>query len=453
MVVNWLKKQALEKPHKLFLNELSFQEVDRRVSDLAGRIYPFVKAEDRVALYAHNSVEMALFFLALQALQIEVFMMNTRLTGEERAKKLKTLNIQVAFSDDDTFIPLARVLAGDYDGQARCREEDAPEKIAVIMDTSATSGDYKSVPLRRKQFAAHVQASRQVLGVREEDNWLLVLPLYHIGGLAILMRSLYNGTRVTLMGKFDEEQILKGIEEGSLTMLSLVPTLLMRIVNRIRRHHLRVVLVSGEFIPKSLVETCLEKGIPIYKSYGMTETTSQCTTFCVAENPGKLDSVGLPLPGVTLRIVNPDGSGIGEVLVQSPLVMDGYLGQEPAGGFINTQDMGYVDEEGYLYILDRRKDILISGGENIYPQEIEQVLYAHPEISECAIVGMKDEKWGQVPVLFVVSSLEDEEIMDYLARKLARYKLPRKIVHLRWLPRNATGKILKKDLAELAYAD
>jgi O-succinylbenzoic acid--CoA ligase len=224
--------------------------------------------------------------------------------------------------------------------------------------------------------------------------------------------------------------------------------MLNRIVDRINEHNLRVVLISGEFIPKPLVETCLIKKIPIYKSYGMTETTSQSTTFRVLDAPRKLDSVGLPLPGVTIRIDHPDAAGIGEILIQSPMLMNGYLGQAPVAGLFYTHDIGYVDEDGYLFILDRRKNIIISGGENIYPLEIENVLYAHPGILECAVVGKKDERWGQVPVLFVVSSLDDQCIINYLAERIARYKLPKKIIHLAELPKNATGKILKKNLVE-----
>ncbi|MDD2496799.1 MAG: o-succinylbenzoate--CoA ligase [Desulfitobacteriaceae bacterium] len=447
--MNWLNKQALQKPNKKFLNELTFKEIDIRVTDLAARLYRFVKKEHRVALYANNSEETAIFFLALQALQIEVLMLNTRLTQEEISKKLKKLNIRVVFSQDETFISFDEIFQSETCESINLADEYNPEQIAVIMDTSATSGEFKSVPLRWKQFYAHVQASQERLGVTEKDNWLMVLPMYHIGGLAILIRSLWNGTSVTLMEKFDEEQTLKWIEDGSINMLSLVPTVFKRIVDRIHHHHLRVVLVSGEFIPKPLVETCLTNKIPIYKSYGMTETTSQSTTFCVIENPLKIDSVGLPLPGVTIRINNPDEDGIGEVLIQSPMVMDGYLGKEPIAGFINTEDIGYVDKEGYLYILDRRKNVIISGGENIYPQEIENVLYAHPAILECAIVGVKDEKWGQVPALFVVSSLNDESIINYLGKRIAKYKLPKKIFHLNELPKNATGKILKKNLVEM----
>ncbi len=446
--MNWLKAQALQKPNKKFINKLTFKEIDARVTELAGRLYPFVKDQHRVALYAHNSVEMVLFFLALQALQIEVLLLNDRLTGEEIAKKLKALNIRVAFSQDGTFIPFSEVFQSDCRKNVQLAAAFNPEQIAVIMDTSATSGEFKSVPLRWKQFHAHVQASQKSLGMTEEDNWLLVLPMYHISGLSILLRSLYNGTSITLMEKFNEEHTLQLIADGSINMLSVVPTMLNRIVDRINEHHLRVVLVGGEFIPKPLVKNCLTKKIPIYKTYGMTETTSQSTTFCVLDNPKKLDSVGLPLPGVTVRINKPDTAGIGEVIIQSPMLMDGYLGQAPVAGFFNTQDIGYFDEDGYLYILDRRKNIIISGGENIYPQEIENVLYAHPAIAECAIVGMKDEKWGQVPVLFVVSSLDNHSIISYLAEKIAKYKLPKKIIHLAELPKNSTGKIIKKNLVE-----
>ncbi|HAU30992.1 MAG: O-succinylbenzoate-CoA ligase [Desulfotomaculum sp. 46_296] len=450
--MNWLKKQSMEIPNKKFINGLTFLEVYERVADLACRLNTYVKDQSRVALYAHNSEEMALFFLALLSLETEVLMLNTRLTNEEMTKQLKVLGIRVAFSQDDTFISFHEVLRNGVREKLSLAEKFKPEQIAVIMNTSATSGEFKSVPLRWKQFDAHVQASQKSLGVTEEDNWLLALPMYHIGGLTILLRSLYNGTRVTLMEKFDQEKMQKLIESAAVNMISVVPTMLNRIIDRIGEHRLRVVLVGGEFIPKPLVERCLKKNIPIYKTYGMTETTSQSTTFSVLEYPHKWDSVGLPLENVKIRIGDPDEDGIGKVLLQSPMLMDGYIGHEPIAGFFNTEDIGYIDEDGFLYILDRRENIIISGGENIYPEEIENVLYAHPGISECAIVGKKDAKWGQVPVLFVVSSLDEDFIFNYLAERISRYKLPKSIYFMDELPKNSSGKILKKDLAK-RYAD
>jgi O-succinylbenzoic acid--CoA ligase len=446
--MNWLEKQSVERPNKKFINSLTFKEVYDCVTDLTARLYPYVKNQRSVALYSNNSEDMALFFMALQVIEIEVFMLNTHLTDEEITRQLTALDIKVVFSQNNKFISFQEVYRSNKKEEIKLAREFNPEQIAVIMNTSATAGKYKSVPLRWKQFYAHVKASRKSLGVTEKDNWLMVLPMYHISGLTILMRSLYNGTATTIVEKFNEEQVLKLIQDGAINMLSIVPTMLNRIIDRIEKHHLRVVLVGGEFIPEPLVGKCIDKNIPIYNTYGMTETTSQSATFSVLKYPEKIDSVGVPLEEVRINIKDPDEYGIGEVLIKSPMLMDGYLGMDTISGFFNTEDIGYLDQDGFLYILDRRKNIIISGGENIYPQEIENILYAHSEIFECAVVGIRDKKWGQVPVLFVVSSLNEDEIYKYLANKIAKYKIPQKIVYLKELPKNPSGKILKKDLAK-----
>ena len=354
---------------------------------------------------------MALFFLALVSLEKEVLMLNAHLTDEEIKKQLNSLNIKVVFSYDEKFISFNRVYQSEKEDIKSVDEYDE-EKIAVIMNTSATTGEFKSVPIRWKQFHSHVKASQKSLGVADEDNWLIVLPMYHVSGLTALMRSLYNGTQVTILGKFDEEQVIHLIEKSTINIISIVPTMLNRIVNRIEKHNLRVVLVGGEFIPKALVEKCIIKNIPIYKTYGMTETTSQSATFPVMKHPEKIDSVGLALEGVDIRIQRCYENGMGEVLIKSPMLMDGYIGKESIDGYFNTGDVGYIDEDGFLYILDRFQNLIISGGENIYPMEIENVLYEHPDIKECAVVGKKDEKWGQIPVLYVVSSLNEEAILE-----------------------------------------
>lgn len=443
--MNWLERHNREKPNKKFINNLTFEEVYNHVTDLAKKLSSYVKGEKRVAIYSNNSVDMALFFLALQFLQVEVLMINTRLTDQEIAKQLQSLGIKVVFSYDNKFISFNEVnqskqeditLVKDYCG----------EKIAVIMNTSATTGEFKAVPIRWKQFYAHAKASQKSLGVVDTDNWLVILPMYHIGGLVILIRSLYNGTQITILEKFAEEVVIKLIENNEINMLSIVPTMLNRIVAGIEQHSLRVVLIGGEFIPNALVEKCISKNIPIYKTYGMTEVTSQCATFSVLKYPEKIDAVGMPLDQINICIRNPDEKGIGEVLIKGPMLMDGYLGKENIFGYFNTEDIGYLDQDGFLYILDRRKNIIISGGENIYPKEIENVLYAHSKIYECAVVGRKDERWGQVPVLYVVSSLDEREIFNYLENKLAKYKLPKEIIYLDRIPRNSSGKVLKKDL-------
>ncbi|AJA48613.1 2-succinylbenzoate--CoA ligase [Clostridium pasteurianum DSM 525 = ATCC 6013] len=442
--MNWLKKYSVERPDKKFINDLTFRKVYESVTDLAKKLFSYVKNEKRVALYANNSDDMALFFLALQFLNKEVLMLNTRLTDEEIKKQLKLLKVQIVFSYDNKFISFSKVYKSEKQ-DIKLVEEFDEESIAVIMNTSATTGEFKSVPIRWKQFYSHVKASQKSLGVTEKDNWLVALPMYHISGLSILIRSLYNGTSITILEKFHEEQVIKLIENDRINMISIVPTMLNRIVDKIGKHNLRVVLVGGEFIPKPMVEKSIAKNIPIYKTYGMTETTSQVTTFSVLDYPEKIDSVGLPLEKVTVNIENPDKKGIGEVVIKSPMLMDGYIEKKKVFNCFNSEDVGYIDEDGFLYILDRRKNIIISGGENIYPKEIENILYAHPKIQECAVVGEKDDRWGQVPILYVVSPIDRQEILAYLSSKLAKYKLPKKIIYLEELPKNASGKILKKN--------
>jgi len=282
----------------------------------------------------------------------------------------------------------------------------------------------------------------------------MVLPLFHVSGLSILMRSLYNGTAMTIMESYDEEQVLQYIHDGRINMMSLVPTILKKLEPRITQHQLRVILLGGEFIPRPLVDACVAKQLPIYKTYGMTETFSQSVTMPVLSNLNKLDSVGKPLPRMTIHIVNPDVDGVGEIHLNGPMVMSGYINREPIHGDFNTDDMGYLDEDGFLYILNRRTDLIISGGENIYPKEIEDTVYAMQGVKECAVIPVADTKWGQVPALFVafddIDALGTDSKMivrDYISSKLAKYKVPKYITIMDALPRNGTGKIMRKSLA------
>jgi len=322
--------------------------------------------------------------------------------------------------------------------------------MAAIMNTSATTGQFKSVPLRWGQIRAHVQASKEVLGKTEQDNWLMVLPLFHVSGLSILLRSLYNGTAVTILPKYDEAQVLKLIESENINMMSLVPTILTQLEPSITHHKLRVILLGGEFIPMALIDACEKKSLPIYKTYGMTETFSQSVTFSVLDYPHKRDSVGKPLPGMQVRIDNPDADGVGEIHLTGPMVMTGYIDKEPIDSDLNTDDIGYVDEDGFVYILNRRKDLIISGGENIYPKELEDLVYTLPSVKECAVVPVPDPKWGQVPALFVAfhdgESMTADEIVSFMTKSLAKYKVPKYVKILPALPRNGTGKIVRNEL-------
>ena len=460
--MEWLRYGKQYYPNRICMNNYTYQDIYSAVVNVATRLQTL--ADTRIAIVSDNSVTMAVYLLAAMLVRKEVLLLNVHLTAGEIEKQLCQLHITTVLHSAKrrTQVP-ASVIAIEFESvEAMLHDiaEDtfdwtfADNDIAAIMNTSATTGQFKSVPLRWSQIKAHVQASQEVLGRSEQDNWLMVLPLFHVSGLSILMRSLYNGTAMTIMESYDEEQVLQCIHDGRINMMSLVPTILKNLEPRIIHHQLRVILLGGEFIPRPLVDACVEKQLPIYKTYGMTETFSQSVTMPVLSNLNKLDSVGKPLPGMTVHIVNPDVDGVGEIHLNGPMVMSGYINREPIHGDFNTDDMGYVDEDGFLYILNRRTDLIISGGENIYPKEIEDTVYAMQGVKECAVIPVADTKWGQVPALFVafddIDALGTDLKMivrDYISSKLAKYKVPKYITIMDALPRNGTGKIMRKSLA------
>ena len=460
--MEWLRYGKQYYPNRICMNNYTYQDIYSAVVNVATRLQTL--SDTRIAIVSDNSVTMAVYLLAAMLVRKEVLLLNVHLTAGEIEKQLCQLHITTVLHSAKRCGQVPKSVTSmefeSMESMLHNGEKDIfdwivnDNDIAAIMNTSATTGQFKSVPLRWSQIKAHVQASQEVLGRSEQDNWLMVLPLFHVSGLSILMRSLYNGTAMTIMESYDEEQVLQCIHDGRINMMSLVPTILKNLEPRIIHHQLRVILLGGEFIPRPLVDACVEKQLPIYKTYGMTETFSQSVTMPVLSNLNKLDSVGKPLPGMTVHIVNPDVDGVGEIHLNGPMVMRGYINREPIHGDFNTDDMGYVDEDGFLYILNRRTDLIISGGENIYPKEIEDTVYAMQGVKECAVIPVADTKWGQVPALFVafddIDALGTDSKMivrDYISSKLAKYKVPKYITIMDALPRNGTGKIMRKSLA------
>ena len=460
--MEWLRYGKQYYPNRICMNNYTYQDIYSAVVNVATRLQTL--SDTRIAIVSDNSVTMAVYLLAAMLVRKEVLLLNVHLTAGEIENQLCQLHITTVLHSAKrrTKVP-ASVTAIEFESVEATLHDIAEDTfdwtfddrdIAAIMNTSATTGQFKSVPLRWGQIKAHVQASQEVLGRTEQDNWLMVLPLFHVSGLSILMRSLYNGTAMTIMESYDEEQVLQYIHDGRINMMSLVPTILKNLEPRIIHHQLRVILLGGEFIPRPLVDACVAKQLPIYKTYGMTETFSQSVTMPVLSNLNKLDTVGKPLPRMTVHIVNPDVDGVGEIHLNGPMVMSGYINCEPNHGDFNTDDMGYLDEDGFLYILNRRTDLIISGGENIYPKEIEDTVYAMQGVKECAVIPVADTKWGQVPALFVafddIDALGTDLKMivrDYISSKLAKYKVPKYITIMDALPRNGTGKIMRKLLA------
>lgn len=457
--MDWLRYGAEHYPNRKCINEYTYNDIYRGVVHVARKLEPLQAS--RIAILSDNSVTMAIYVLATMLVHKEVLLLNVHLKPKEIENQLAQLDVTTVLHSVErreqfpnsistiVFESLERILSDvKPDDTFDWTFED--RDIAAIMNTSATTGQFKSVPLRWGQIRAHVQASKEVLGKTEQDNWLMVLPLFHVSGLSILMRSLYNGTAVTILPKYDESQVLKLIESENINIMSLVPTILTQLEPSITHHKLRVILLGGEFIPMALIDACEKKSLPIYKTYGMTETFSQSVTFSVLDYPHKRDSVGKPLPGMQVRIDNPDADGVGEIHLTGPMVMTGYIDKEPIDSDLNTDDIGYVDEDGFVYILNRRKDLIISGGENIYPKELEDLVYTLPSVKECAVVPVPDPKWGQVPALFVAfhdgESMTADAILSFMTKSLAKYKVPKYVKILPALPRNGTGKIVRNEL-------
>ena len=457
--MDWLRYGAEHYPNRICINEYTYNDIYRGVVHVARKLEPLQAS--RIAILSDNSVMMAIYVLATMVVHKELLLLNVHLKPKEIENQLAQLDVTTVLHSVErreqlpnsistiVFESLERILSDEEaDDTFDWTFED--RDIAVIMNTSATTGQFKSVPLRWGQIRAHVQASKEVLGKTEQDNWLMVLPLFHVSGLSILLRSLYNGTAVTILPKYDKAQVLKLIESENINMMSLVPTILTQLEPSITHHNLRVILLGGEFIPMALIDACEKKSLPIYKTYGMTETFSQSVTFSVLDYPHKRDSVGKPLPGMQVRIDKPDADGVGEIHLTGPMAMTGYIDKEPIDGDLNTDDIGYVDEDGFVYILNRRKDLIISGGENIYPKELEDLVYTLPSVKECAVVPVPDPKWGQVPALFVAfhdgESMTADEIVSFMTKSLAKYKVPKYVKILPALPRNGTGKIVRNEL-------
>ena len=457
--MDWLRYGAEHYPNRICINEYTYNDIYRGVVHVARTLEPLEAT--RIAILSDNSVTMAIYVLAAMLVHKELLLLNVHLKPKEIEKQLAQLDVTTVLHSVErrdqlspsistiVFESLESILS-DVEPEDTFDWTFEDRNIAAIMNTSATTGQFKSVPLRWGQIRAHVQASQEVLGKTEQDNWLMVLPLFHVSGLSILMRSLYNGTAVTILPKYDEIKVLELIESEKINMMSLVPTILTQLEPKITHHTLRVILLGGEFIPMALIDACEKKSLPIYKTYGMTETFSQSVTFSVLDYPHKRDSVGKPLPGMQIRIDNPDADGVGEIHLTGPMVMTGYIDKEPINGDLNTDDIGYIDEDGFVYILNRRKDLIISGGENIYPKELEDLVYTLPAVKECAVVPVSDPKWGQVPALFIAfhdgESMTADEILSFMTSSLAKYKIPKYVRILPALPRNGTGKIVRNEL-------
>lgn len=387
--------------------------------------------------------------------------------GEHRALAVAALSDAAALSER----PPRLLAAEDLAAGGEVAEEPAAEPLVDLdathsaIYTSGTSGRPKAALLTHGNLLASAVGSAFQLGVRPEDRWLAPLPLYHVGGLSILVRSTLAGTTAVVHRRFEEAAVSRALREEGVTVASLVPAMLRRLLDHDEGRppyppSVRAVLIGGASAPPDLLARAEERGLPVAPTYGLTEAASQVTTLVPGEAHRRPRSSGQPLLGVSVAIEIGgrraiDGE-VGEILVAGPTVSPGYLHRPPerrSGGWLHTGDLGALDADGYLTVADRRDDLVVSGGENVYPAEVEAELVAHPAVGECAVVGLPDERWGHVVVAAIVPAVGEipdaADIGSFLRGRLAGYKLPRRVEL--WegpLPRTASGKLLRRTVRE-----
>ncbi|CAM5190035.1 2-succinylbenzoate--CoA ligase OS=Lysinibacillus sphaericus OX=1421 GN=menE PE=3 SV=1 [Lysinibacillus sphaericus] len=335
-----------------------------------------------------------------------------------------------------------------------------------IMYTSGTTGFPKGVRQTVGNHQASATASVLNIGLQADDVWLCAVPLFHISGFSILVRSLLYGNKVQLYEHFNVEAITQNIMDGDVTHMSVVAVTLERILNTLELNkaqaspRFKLMLAGGGPVPVDYLERASALHLAVAQTYGMTETSSQTATLASEDAMTKIGSAGKPLFFNQIKISAPNAQGEGEICIRSAHVTPGYIGRfaeksATEEGWLHTGDIGYMDEEGYLFVVDRRADLIISGGENIYPAEIENVLLAHPAIQEAGVCGIEDETWGQVPIAFVVlkEAVTMENLKQYCEKKLAKYKVPKQIKIIDTLPRNGANKLLRRKLAALLASE
>jgi O-succinylbenzoic acid--CoA ligase len=353
--------------------------------------------------------------------------------------------------------------------QAELRTAIDLADVYTIIYTSGTTGRPKGAQLTYGNYWWSAIGSALNLGSHAHDRWLAVLPLFHVGGFSILVRAAIYGIPAVVHSAFDPAAVNRAIDQDAITIISVVSTMLQRMLGERGGQPypaaLRCVLLGGGPAAQPLLEACAARGVPVVQTYGLTESASQVATLAPADALRKLGSAGQPLLPTELRITSASAGEVGEILARGPTVMRGYINrpEETAlalrDGWLHTGDLGYLDGEGYLYVVSRRHDLIISGGENIYPTEIESVLLAHPAVEEAAVVGLPDARWGQVPAAVVTlregMDASEAELIDFCRERLAGYKSLKQVRFAARLPRNAAGKLLRDEIRDAfpSYGD
>jgi fatty-acyl-CoA synthase len=481
----WLSQRARRGPERPALTfegqTWTYAAFERQIAGLAGTLRAGgVVRGDRVGYLGLNHPSFLVALFAASRLGAIFVPLNFRLTGPEIEYIVNDAGIHTLLVGEEH-----RELTAGIRENLCCKRflfADSPpggepvvpqrgaraDDVALIMYTSGTTGRPKGAMLTNGNLWWNNVNAMLTMDVLQDDVTLNSAPLFHIGGLNVTtLQAFMKGAHVVLHKQFDAGAFLEDVPRYRVTTHFAVPAMLLFVSQHPQfaaadLSSIRLLIVGGAPVPESLLRLYLARGTTVLQGYGLTETSPMVTFLTQESSLEKLGSAGKPPLLTDVRVTASDGAHLtepharGEVCVRGPNIMAGYWQQPEAtaaairDGWFHTGDVGYFDEDGFLYICDRVKDMVISGGENVYPAEVENVLYRHPAIAEVAVIGLPDETWGEAIVAVAAlkpgAELSLQALQDFAAPQLARYKIPRRLEFVGALPRNSTGKVLKFDL-------
>ncbi len=431
-----------------------------------------IKRENRIAVIYNNSIQFIKIIISLWKLNAVPVVLNTRLTELELNEQINFAECKKVIADPEIKLNNNLLNADILHIPENINQAELisskiqPGNTALIIFTSGSSGKPKAVVHTFQSLYQSAVISNQILGQSDESKWLASIPFYHIGGFSILTRSLLFGCSIILPDSLKSESIAESLKRFSPTHCSLVPTQLNKLIESgiSPNKELKKVLIGGGVITKKQTEEALKNDWQIIKVYGSTETASFIASVDMIEIKIKFNSVGKIIEPNEIKIVDEnrnicESMQPGEIVIKSPALFKEYLNNknETNNKLIDdwyyTGDIGWLDEDGYLFLDSRKTDMIISGGENINPNEIEEILLTHPDISDALVFPIDDDEWGQIPAALIVrkdlkSKINSDVIKDYLKQRIAGYKIPKKIFFENFIPRNELGKIDKNQLTK-----
>ena len=486
----------------------TFSQLNERVNRLANALSNLgVSKGDRVAMLQVNCNQCVEVYFATTKIGAIYVPLNFRVKGDELTYMLNSsetntlfvggryINLVNSIRPNLTSVHHYISIDSKHDGMLYYEDmlssspaeeivtEITDDDTTILMYTAGTTGLPKGVMLSHNSFALYVLENVTPADPELEEKNILTVPLYHVAGIQAMMAAIYGGRTLIMEQQFEAKEWMELVEKEKANRAMMVPTMLKQLMDHpdFNKHDLsslQVITYGAAPMPLEVIKRALEvfPGVSFINAFGQTETASTITTLSPEDHIirgseeerekklKRLSSIGKPMPDVEMKVVDEEGrelspGEVGEIMARGPRVMTGYWRDEEKTaktidkeGWVHTDDIGYMDEDGYFFLAGRATDMIIRGGENIAPEEVEAVLHSHPKIEEAAVIGVPDEEWGEQPRAVIVikkgETATPEEIMEYCRAKMASFKRPRSIVFVDELPRNPMGKVLKRVLRE-----